>query len=180
MEHPMNESKVVTQAELDTGVKQIAIDDAEASQLREFGKRVLGLELVGNETKAIMKGKFAEVGYNLAFIRLESAPNGIPTMQPRGINEAFNTEINSKGEKTVRIQIHAQDKPGGDEPVPVGVNGKLIWIPRNKPVFVPEAYVEVLSHAEEFIYAEYNPDANNGLGGLPVPRTVKSYPFSFA
>lgn len=166
--------------ELESGVKQIQIDEAEAGQLREFGKRVLGLELSGRETKMIMQGKFAEVGYNMPFIRLEAASNGLPTMQPRGLNEAFNTEVNARGEKTVRIMIHSQEKPGGDDPVPVSVNGKLIYIPRNKPVYVPEAYVEVLSHAEEFIYAEFNPDVNGGMGGLTKPRIVLSYPFSFA
>ncbi len=158
-------------------MERIEIDKATAEQLRAFGDQVLGLELGGRENRQTMIGKMAEVGYGLEFISLPpSAP--VPSGGPRQ-NGAFSVRPNIKGGNEVRIIIHTQDVPGGDRPVQVGVNGKLMLIPRGREVWVPEAYVEVLDHAEENIYSEYSPN-DGGLGGLKAPRVFKSYPFSFA
>ena len=156
---------------------RIKIADATPAQLREFGANTLGLELHGRETGAIMAAKFAEVGYNVDEIRLQEA-----TVVPSGVSNgdvAFNTRIRADGVKEILINIHIQDKAGGDQAVPVGVNGKLMLIERGVPSWVPESYVEALDHAVEDVYDEYRGGTGN-LGGLGKARKVLSYPFSYA
>jgi hypothetical protein len=73
----------------------------------------------------------------------------------------------------VRINIGIQEEAGGNEPVAVGVNGKIMLIPRGKDVDIPEPYLEALEHAVTFKYDSL-PD---GMGINPVPREVQLYPF---
>ncbi len=159
---------------------RVEVEDATADQLRTFASQVLGIEIGGRENKPTMIGKMAEVGYAMSFINLPPsapAPSGGPSQ--RG---AFNTRVSDKvGEdgnlvKEIRIILHTKDEPGGDRAVPVSVNGKSMLIPRGTEEWVPEHFVEALDHAEEDIYDEYS----EGLGGLKKPRTVKSYPYSYA
>ena len=156
---------------------RIKIADATPAQLREFGANTLGLELHGRETAQMMLGKFAEVGYNVDDIALQ-APTVVPSGGPNG-DVAFNTRVRADGVKEILINIHIQDKAGGDEKVKVGVNGKLMLIERGVPSWVPESYVEVLDHAVEDVYDEYQGGTGN-LGGLGKARKVLSYPFSYA
>ncbi len=158
-------------------MERIKIADATPAQLREFGTNTLGLELHGRETAAMMAAKFAEVGYNVDDIGLQEA-TVVPSGGPNG-DVAFNTRIRGDGVKEILINIHVQDKDGGDEPVPVGVNGKLMLIERGVPSWVPESYVGVLNNAVEYVYEEYQGGTGN-LGGLSKPREVLSYPFSYA
>ena len=156
---------------------RINITDATPAQLRDFGASVLGLELTGRETHAMMVSKLAEVGYGVETITL-TPPLVIPSGNPKP-DEPFTTRMRDDGIKEVRIIVQVQDKDGGDRPVPVSVNGRAMIIPRGKPVWVPESYVEVLNHAVEYVYPEYVGQTDS-MGGLAQPRQVKSYPFSYA
>jgi len=159
-------------------MQRVEIADATADQLRQFGVVQLGLDLGGTENRRTMIGKLAEIGYNLDFINLvEVSATPVVNDAPSG---AFNTRENERGEREVRITIHKQDKPGGEDHVQVGVNGRLMLIPRGDPFFVPESYVEVLKHAVELVYPEYDPSKNDGRGGLDEPRKVHAYPFSYS
>ncbi len=158
-------------------MERIKIADATPAQLREFGANTLGLELHGRETGAMMAAKFAEVGYNVDDIGLQ-APAVVPSGGPNG-EVAFNTRVRADGVKEILINIHVQDKAGGDEKVKVGVNGRLMLIERGVQSWVPESYVEVLNNAVEYVYDEYQGGSGN-LGGLGKPRKVLSYPFSYA
>lgn len=158
-------------------MRKILLAEATADELRTFGHVFLGLEIKGNESRNVMLGKLSEAGYTLPFIQLTDpvVPTGATTMDgPRSIR------TRPDGVREARIVVHVQDRPGGDQPVPVGVNGRHMLIPRGEPVFVPEPYIEALDHAEEYVYDEYDPDLDGGLGGLSQRRTVKSYPFSYA
>ena len=81
-----------------------------------------------------------------------------------------------EGRDFVRVQIHTSDKPGGEEPIQLGVNGKLMFVPRGEPVEIPLEYASVLANAREWVYDEYR----DGMGGLKKPREVHTYPFSYA
>ena len=72
----------------------------------------------------------------------------------------------------MRIHVNITEEAGGNEPVPVSVNGKVMLIPRGKDVDVPAEYVEVLQHA---ISHKYDPLPDGGMN--PVPREVPLYPF---
>lgn len=71
---------------------------------------------------------------------------------------------------TVEIIVHEQAGPGGKEAVPVGVNGFLMVIPRNRAAAVPYPYYEALANAVQTSYTETD-------GGNLVETTSPAYPF---
>lgn len=157
---------------------KIAVAEATAEQLRAFASMTLGLQLTGRETKSAMIAKLSEVGYAVPFIHLPDA--GVePQFTDRG-SRPFQSRMgkfNGEPCEERQIVIHTQDKPGGQEPVQVGVNGRTMLIPRGVPEFVPVPYIEALENAREYVYAEFT---GEGLGGLGKPREVLSYPFAYA
>lgn len=162
--------------------QKIAVSEATLPQLKAFATTVLGLEVARNATQDIVIGKIREAGYNLDHITVFEEV----TPSQRGRTEGSDAKASARVVKTgqdgrervyYRILIPNEEKPGGEEPVPVGVNGRSMFIPRGQPVEVPEEYVEVLENAEAYVYEPYD---GNGLGGLKPPRAVKSYPFSYA
>ena len=86
------------------------------------------------------------------------------------------TDESGKTREYVRILVHTSDKPGGEEPVFVGVNGIGMYIPRGEEVEVPVEYAEGLDHARQLVY----PQSDDPVGGLGEPREVHVYPFTFA
>ena len=58
---------------------------------------------------------------------------------------------------------------GDGEPLPVGVNGRVIFIPRGEPVWVPEKFVHVLDNAVHSKLDEHN-DLIGGLLLYPYLR----------
>jgi len=71
------------------------------------------------------------------------------------------------------IVVSTSEGEGGDRPVYTRVNGVNFGIPRGKPVWVPERYVEALDHAVKDVYSATD-------NGLSEPRKVHNYPFSLA
>lgn len=156
-------------------MKKIEIEKATVEELRTFATVVLGLEVDGRATRDSILGKMAAAGYGVAHITLpEAAPEGPPEHRA---GRAFNTRPAKDGGKEIRIRLHTQEKPGGDQPVPVGVNGSMILVPRGEDIWLHEKFVKVLENAVEEVYQEYSDDG--GLGGLNEPRRVPSYPFSY-
>lgn len=72
----------------------------------------------------------------------------------------------------VTVIVATQDTAGGNEPVPVSVNGKAMLIPRGEEATIPWAYYQVLKDAVEFRYDPL-PD-----GGMSPARKVMRYPFN--
>jgi len=161
---------------------RILIESATPKQLRDFAEIVLGLEIKGNENAAIMKGRLVEAGYavdTITDIAKDNENASQNALQPSMVNES--RRIGENGSPETRIIIPESERDAGDMPVPVGVNGVTILIPRGLPSWVPDEYVEALRNAVEFVYDEFKGQkAANGidLGGLSKPREVQSYPFS--
>lgn len=174
-------------------IKQIPIDEALIDDLRSFAEVVLGLEVPKRATEQTIRGKIAEAGWTRDVIVLDDASAGIPTGSQNNSLVNIRPREDDKGnaimgegpdgepeqEREIKILVHTSDKPGGDEPVFASVNGRGIYIPRGERVWVPEKFVRVLDDAVELHYPEYDPNKNDGRGGLDAPREVKSYPFSF-
>lgn len=161
-------------------VKKIPLNEATAHQLISFAQSVLGITLKPTEKIEAMRAKVSEAWAQPDILIDEPAADEpaktrsvkVPTQQ------AVDTEL-PHGEM-VSIQIALEEGPGGRDPVPVGVNGRIQLIPRGQPVQVKREYVEVLKNAEK---ATYDPlfDANgNPAGYNPVPRMVPMYPWSYA
>lgn len=177
-----------------TTKKRIPIEQATLEDLKAFATVVLGLELDGRATADSIRAKLKTAGYQLETIPAEVTEmttkkqvygkdfrTGIPTFTKQN-PDTGETIIDPDCPKKspmlfARINIPITSKPGGDEPVAVGVNGRAMAIPRGKDVDVPMKYVEVLMNAKEMAYEEYDP-TRDMLGGLGMPSLVDSYPFS--
>jgi len=177
--------------------KRIPISEATPQQLRSFAETVLGLETSRTMNGPTLIGKIRAVGYNLDDIPAEMPGDGARKVSQVGLSGSWQTfyvedpkrpgrpkmETDVPAGKKpvpqphVKIRIPVSAKPGGDEPVPVSVNGRAIYIPRNTDCAVPLKYVEVLMQAEEFHYPEYDQSADL-MGGLKEPTMVKSYDLS--
>ncbi|WP_422028171.1 hypothetical protein [Roseovarius sp.] len=160
--------------------RTLKIEEAAPAELREFAKTILQLDLDGREGADKLRSKIKEAGYHADTITLfdmASADVKAAQADSKGRRTFMKKDAAGKDREYVKILIPTQEKAGGEEPVPVGVNGRIMYIPRAEVVEIPVEYAEVLENAEEFIYEPYD---GNGLGGLKPPRVVKSYPFQYA
>lgn len=156
---------------------KVSIEEATLPQLKAFGEAVLGLDLARNATAQVVRGKMQEAGYNADFITVfETVEPGVASHTDGQSARQSARIVKESGRVFYRVLIPNEEKPGGEEPVPVSVNGRLMYIPRGQPAEVPEEYVEVLENAQAYVYEPYT---GEGLGGLKPPKVVKSYPFSY-
>lgn len=167
-------------------VERVKIDKATLPQLHDFAVIIFGLEVPEKATKADILSVIDAAGYTQDTIPLLKKSSEIPVLsdangdpRPRTFMHKFN---GGAERECVAITIPEQDTPGGEEPVPVSVNGQQLWIPRNGRQVIPIEYVEALENAEKFIYAPISADTTMQQMemGLREPRVVKEYPFSYA
>lgn len=145
----------------------ININEATGPQLVWFAQNVLNIEGIRpNMAKAEMIAKIRAVGYDRDTIDVEA-------VQPAQAKPAVADEGDGAVKK-VRIIIPASDAPGGQDPVPVSVNGSAMLIPRDEACDIPYPYYEALKNAVRQVYT---PLAD---GGLSAPKNVPAYSFSLA
>jgi hypothetical protein len=146
-------------------MQKILIADASAKQLADYAETVLGLEGVDYRLgKGKIEEKMRAVLYDKDFIEVEDDEAPIARINPPAPTNA---------RRMATIMIPNQDKPGGTEPVPVAVNGRQLWIPRQAPQTIPWEYMHALDNAKKFVYET----DGNGTLILP-PSEVHEYPFS--
>lgn len=167
-------------------VQQVLLNDATLEQLRGFATNYLGLELAPTLNTDNVRAKIT-AAWPQPFIlvpdtnpptSIESASS--PPAPPTAPGEVPGAPLLA-GRQTVRpdagkvrISIARQEGPGGADPVPVGVNGKIMVIPRDEDCDIPYPYYEALSHAIKKVY-DPMPDGN---GYNPIPRLVPEYPWN--
>lgn len=170
-------------------VKKIELAKATKRELEWFVRHVLQLEMDdGDKTVAELRAMVSRAWPQDYIIKPEKSdiyPKQCDSSGQGRPNtfEAEWPEGSGKKRLCCRVVIQKMDPmvyPGGDEPVPVGVNGTAMLIPRGEPVTIPVEYAEVLENAEKFVYSEYDPSSDFGRGGLREPQIVKEYPFSYA
>lgn len=146
-------------------MQKIAIADASAKQLADYAESVLGLDGVDYRLgKAKIEEKMRAALYDKDFIEVPDEEAPIQRVEPLSPRAA---------RRMATIYIHNQDKPGGTEPVPVAVNGKQLFIPRNQEATIPWEYYHALNNAKHFVYQQ---GPNGEL--MPNPSEVHEYPFS--
>lgn len=117
-------------------------------------------------------------------IDFSALPVGGLTVQPVTEREFKNTpEGNLAYEKfmaePIVIKIHStadKNEPPGAE---VALNGVKVYIPREKPVRLPRAFVEILARSQVRAYSQQrNPDPNADEGMFTKRHVGASYPFN--
>lgn len=147
---------------------KIDITEATATQLAEYATVHLGLPNVRHTMgRDKIIALMAQTGFNQTTIDVD-AP------EPMKVGAANDAAPAAEKRKMVTIMISVQELPGseGKEPVPVGVNGKVMLIERGKPQTVPVEYVEALRNAVKL--SPIVDDNGKLIGMTPVP----TYPFS--
>jgi hypothetical protein len=146
-------------------MQKIAIADASAKQLADYAETVLGIEGVDYRLgKAKIEEKMRATMYDKDYIEVPDEEAPIQRIDPTVIPGA---------RRMATIFIHNQDKAGGTEPVPVAVNGRQLFIPRNQEATIPWEYYHALGNAKHFVYQQ----GPNGELIYP-PSEVHEYPFS--
>lgn len=161
--------------------KKIPLAEASEAQLRDFAGRHLGMELPAGAKIETLRSKIRQawtqpdihvLDEHTAFVggRSVSLGDGFGShgFVSNGI-EHFMFEAN--GRKKVRVILNRSEEAGGSEPVQVGVNGKVMLVPRGEEVEIPVEYFEVLQNAVRHIFDPLKD------GGLSEPRKVPMYPY---
>lgn len=141
------------------------LNTADKAEMREFAREVLGITMTGN----LSEDKIRERIRNTCIERGIDIPvSGADAAAREESQQRTRSRAEREGWPT--IMIPDQDKPGGNEPVFVGANGKGYTIPRNVDVQVPHAVVEILKNARQEIVTQRDD------GSLDV-RKVLTYPY---
>lgn len=150
-------------------MKQVDISEATHEQLLEYGRNTLGLSLQPNTGLDKLRAKIKEAS-DKPYITIADAASEAPQVGDEPV--PVEPKQAGPGRNMVRINIAVTEEAGGKDPVPVGVNGKIMIIPRGQDVDIPEEYYEALNHA---VSHKYDPN-EDGSGINPVPRKVHLYP----
>jgi hypothetical protein len=126
------------------------IQDASTEDLRNFAKLKFGLDIHRMTGKPKIIAALRAAGFNDDEFEAETVVTPVPTPAPK---------IPTSGNVTITLQ--RDSSVGGKDMLPVGVNGKVMLLPRGKPISIPRAYYEVLRNAN---ILEYALDEQSGIG----------------
>jgi hypothetical protein len=158
-------------------------EEATPDEIRRFARTAFGLDVSKHMTREQVRAELAKVGFTgekiAVFAEARAAP-GVSDRTTPGRIPAGSLHYDETSKRTfVCIRIPHQDKPGGREPVPLNVNGRAMYVPRERACWIGEEYHEVLLNAQVAMYREYDP-SEDFYGGIETdPEMVKSFPFSY-
>lgn len=144
--------------------RQIPINSATKAQLRAFANH-LGLPTTNLDSEDKLREKIASSGYEEAHI-IVFDPAPVAAAKARAVASG-----DAVDEPMVNLTVFTQEGAGGKRPVFVGVNGKALLIPRNRPCDVKLRYLRALENAVETKYEFDEEEKAN------VARDMPSYPF---
>lgn len=176
----------------------INMRDATASQLAKFASEILGLNVTPQLGRDKIIAKIEAAGHQPdtaasdRTITLQVEPDsptatqvadksddkggaddvaGLSIAEQQARQASVNRERDAR---IVTINIARTDEAGGDEMVPVGVNGIVMAIPRGQPAPIRWPYFVALLHAVKHIHEPKGPNREMD----PNPRKVPVYPFT--
>lgn len=162
---------------------KISILDATAAQLRQFAMNNLGLDIHVRNNAETIRAKIATCyeGTEIELPDEDFEPPSVPVKahptegdgkrNPRYF-PGTHDEIPVREDGKVCVHIGVGQEKGGNDPVPAGVNGRVMLIPREKDVMIPVEYFLVLIEAVQLKYEM----EDDGRSINPVPRQVPMYP----
>jgi hypothetical protein len=145
--------------------KNIPLAEASEAQLRAFAETHLGIDVHPNAKIETVRAKVQQAwGKDEIPVQEDK-----PAMRQVGSAPRSNTPRADATEFIVFVE--REDKFDGDEPVPLGCNGKLLILPRGEWCAVPIRFLDSLRNAVEH--------RREGLkeGGLGPVRKVNRYPY---
>ena len=162
-------------------MKQITVpwDKATLVELKKFAVSVLGIIPGPNIGESTLRAKIraAFAGNHITIMVLDGedevvapdapAPPSDPPIQGKALRGS-----SAENDPKVTITIAEVEGAGGKRPVPVGVNGVIMLVPRGKPAPIPLRYYFALGDAIKTLYEmdEQSGDVNSS--------DVPSYPFT--
>lgn len=156
-------------------MKKIPIEEATLQQLRDFAQDSLGFEIHMNSNYATALAK-VRATFSGDDITIRDEPAAEDVLQaPIAPQPAPRPVLASQGDVGpgwVKVRINITESPGGNERVPLSVNGKAMLVEREKDQVIPYHFYEALVRAVEF---RYEMD-ETGHGVNPIPRKIAKYP----
>ena len=152
-------------------MKTILIDEATEAQLRSFAIDTLGFTINATAKIETVRARIQQA-WNKREIPVEDSAPEPAQAETKAGPQPVTDEQKPLADGMVRLVLQVTEEAGGADDVQVGVNGKVMLVPRGKTVEIPEAYFESLAHAVTHKY-----DALPDGGMSPTPRKVPLYPF---
>lgn len=152
-------------------MKKIPIGEATEAQLRSFATDTLGIDIKATAKFATVRARVEQAWDKPEITVMESEPDDAK-IASQASPQAVTDEQQAPEEGMVRLVVGVTEQAGGNDPVELGVNGKIMLVPRGIEVEIPYPYFEVLKHA---VQDKYDPLPDGGM--KPEPRKVPLYPF---
>jgi hypothetical protein len=158
-------------------IRRIPLNEASPEQLLDYGQTVLGLPFAPHYKPETMIAKILEAkpGLDILEVEIDEDIGGEPLPAASEINAGPKPARASvppgadPATDFVTVWIGASEGPGGDRDIPVGVNGQIMTVPRNKEVAIPRSYYEALINTDQTMY-DVDRDGNIILPGKIVQR----------
>lgn len=148
--------------------KRIPIASASAEQLRDFATLTLGIDVHPNSNAAAIRGKMG-AAWDKDYIDIEESDAPAAVVRTTPPDEI--PETGKRDAQLVELLIPVQEEAGGKDNVPLSVNGRVMLVPRGKPVKIRRPYFEVLARAVRVVY-------DQDREGNMLPRFVPQYPYT--
>jgi hypothetical protein len=148
--------------------QKIPIDIVNATTLANYVSANMGLEVSPKLGVLGIKAKMAQAGFPTDFIEIDDGREEPEIIRIEPPTKARQVD----GKRSVQLRIEPQERPGGNEPVFVSVNGVHMLIPRAQTCWVEHKYYEALIHAVSKVAIV---DENLNVVGW---REVPEYPVS--
>lgn len=144
-------------------LKTVPIDEATGKQLRAFAETSLGMTF----------GQFEKVEAIRAKVKAAWEKHDIPVLHDQADRPSDPRPAPTHPASTgkVRVIIQRTEGPGGDDPVELGVNGRINRYQRGIEVDMDQPYFDVLCKAVQKVY-DPAPE-----GGVKPAREVPLYAF---
>ena len=153
-------------------MKRVAFREANIEELREFGTNTLGINIHMQMSIERARAQVRSAGWTADVITIAEKESPV-VMAGNNPNPVTAGQM-PPGDGKVKLILQVDEKAGGNEPIPVGVNGSIMLVPREKEVEIPLSYFRVLENAVQFKYEM----AEDGMSVNSIPREVKLFPYT--
>lgn len=156
-------------------VKTIKVAEATEAELRQFAVETLGLPAIHHAAKPeSIRAKIAAVYDKDEFtmtVKDVPATPAANVILPANLTleEIARLPQEQRDQYFVTVTIPKGDTPDKQQPVPISVNGRSMWIERGKQQPIRWPYFHILQNATQIVYHQ---DAAGNL----IPENVPSYP----